>query len=46
MREVSSIAFSQLLAADGLARGGVFADGVGCSMTSALMARVTADPGQ
>ena len=39
MREVSSIAFSQLLAADGFARDSVFADGVGCSMTSALMAR-------
>ena len=45
MREVSSIAFSQLLATDGFARG-VFAGGVDGSMISALMAKAIADPGQ
>jgi hypothetical protein len=43
MREVSSIAFSQLLAADGFPRGrGLASDG---SMTSVFMAKILVDTG-
>jgi hypothetical protein len=44
MRDVSSMALSQRLAADGLPRGGGAI--AGCSMTSALMAECLLIPDQ